>query len=176
MSTEGQWLSRNIQSRISQRRFLLIGSALALIVGVGIGFAWEYYNSAPFHSAQFQCPQPNVGERCPYEFIFLSGHVNVTSGLPYVILFSDTLYTSTAGIFYENGHYGYGLYIPINTALYGGTLTVNGTAYPSGTPLQELYHVTIRYFLSNSTSGTCTPQPSYIVPTLSESQTQDFAC
>jgi hypothetical protein len=167
---------RTIQSWSFRSRSLLTGLALGLIVASGIGFAWEYYDSAPLHSAQFQCPPPNAGERCPYEFTFLSGHVNITSGVPYVILFSDTLYTSTAGIFYENGHYGYGLYIPINTALYGATSTVNGTTYPSGTPLQELYHVTIRYFLSNYTNGTCTPRPNYIVPTLSESQTQDFAC
>jgi hypothetical protein len=175
---EGARMNRNFSTWIVQRRSILVGVILALIIGVGIGYSLWHSNSSPFHSAQFQCPEPNAGGVCPYEFTFLSGQVNVTEGLPYVILFSgDGLYTSTAGIFYENAHYGYGLYIPINDAFYGGTITtVNGTTYPSGSIFPISYSVTIRYYLTNSTMRTCTPQPNNITLALSENQQQSFSC
>jgi hypothetical protein len=170
--------NRSFSTWIVQRRNILAGIVLALIIGLGIGYGlWHSSNSSPFHSALYQCPAPNTGGDCPYEFTFLSGQVNVTEGLPSFILFWGSGYTPSAGIFCENAHCSYELYIPINYAEYGGTVTtVNGTTYPSGTPFPILYHVTIQYYLTNSTIRTCTPQPNNITFALSQNQQQSFSC
>jgi hypothetical protein len=169
----------NLLERIVSRRSILIASTLALAAGIGLGYGlWYSPMASPLSSAQSQCPPPNSGALCPEKFTFLAGQVDVTTGVPYVILFSAGLPTSTTGIFYENGHYGYQLYLPVDEAFFGGTTTtVNGTTYSSGSVFPPItYHVTMRYFLGNMTSRTCTPQPSTITLTLSEFNQQSFSC
>jgi hypothetical protein len=122
-----------------------------------------------------------VGEYCPGQYTTLRGLVNITVGIPYVILFDGHftgggLPTQTAGIFHEHGLFGYfGLYVPVYETAHGFNIFVNGTQIPQGTPLNITYHVTIRYLI-RSTNQTCMPQPSVFTPTLAEWNQQDFSC
>jgi len=166
------------------RRSIIVGVALvslAFLAGFGVSYALWGNQLSPLRTpALAQCGQSS-GEYCPGQYTTVGGSVNVTAGIPYVILFDGHftgggLPTQTAGIFYEHGHYGYfGLYVPVYETAHGFTLIVNGTEIPQGSSLYIVYHVSIRY-LSVATNKTCTPRPDVFTPTLTESNRQDFSC
>lgn len=164
--------------------------SLAFLGGFGVSYALWGKQASPLNApALAQCGQNvNVGEWCPGQYTTLSGRVSMTNGTPYVILllgyFIGTgittfapLPTQTAGIFYENGQYGYfGLYVPLYETAHGINLFfANNTELPPGAHLNIEYHVSIRY-LSGSTNQTCIPQPSVFRPALTEWNHQDFSC
>ena len=154
--------------------------SLAFLAGFGVSYALWGNQLSPLRTpALAQCGQSS-GEYCPGQYTIVGGLVNVTAGIPYVILF-DGHFTGgyvdlTAGIFYEHGHYGYfGLYAPVYETAHGFNLFVNGTEIPQGSSLNIVYYVSIRYF-TGSTNQTCIPRPSVFTPALVESNQQDFSC
>ena len=176
--------SRGIRAKAFQKSVIVCAALVSMtfLAGFGISYALWGIQSSPLRTpALAQCGQQPWGEYCPGQYTTVGGSVNVTAGIPYVILFDrhftgGGLPTQTAGIFYEHGHYGYfGLYVPVYETAHGFTLIVNGTEIPQGSSLYIVYHVSIRY-LSGTTNKTCTPRPDVFTPTLTESNRQDFSC